>query len=332
MSGVVALIVNYESGDRLRRCVDAVLSGERPPERVLVVDNGSRDGSIDGLPSTVDVISLPDNPGYGAAIRAGMAASDEAFVLTLNPDVEVEPRALAAAHQALESDPGAGSVAMTVVQASDPQRLDATGIGITSRGGQINWDHGLLLNAAASVPKDVLGPLGGAALWRRSALDAIGGFATHFFLYWEDMDVALRLNRAGYTCPSVPESIARHEGSASTGHWSRLNVYYMVRNHWPCLIGGLPRACLMRHAVQVALAPLRAAALYASRGRPGAALAGLIVGAALLPATLLRRRHLPKAAGPTDAAERIEQLMAAADENRMAMKDRAPRLGPKAAP
>lgn len=331
MSGVVALIVNYESGDRLRRCLASLLAQAPPPDRVIVVDNGSADGSADDLPDGVERLDLP-NPGFGAAVRAGMAASNEPWVLTLNPDLELAPGCLAAATDALGTDHVAGSVAMTVVQSHDRERLDATGISLTSRCGQLNRGHGLPIAIAADTPSEVLGPLGGAALWRRRALERAGGFDTRFFLYWEDMDLALRLDRVGYPCRYVPGAVVFHEGSAITGRWSRLNVFYMVRNHWLCLVGSLPGRVLVGHGLQVALAPVRAAVLYALRGRPGAALAGLICGAALVPGALWRRRFLPRTGSGERAAQRIERLMAAADRDRLSMKAQAPPLAASSAP
>lgn len=314
------IIVNYESGDRLRRCVASVLAQEPPPARLLVMDNGSSDGSCADLPAGVELIPRARNDGYAPALIEGLAASDEPFVLTLNPDTRLEPGCLAAAVSALERDHLAGAVAPRVLSAADPTRIDASGIGLTSRLGIINWDHGRPVEALSDEPRQVLGPLGGAALWRRIALERAGGFSRRFFLYWEDVDVALRLNRAGYECRTVPAARVLHEGSAIVGRWSALNVFCMVRNHWPCLVGALPGPLLLRRAGSLALAPVRAAILYALRGRPLAALAGLVCGAALVPANLWHRRYLSRSGSSSKAAARIQALMAAADENRLAMK------------
>src|SRR5262249_59237971 len=75
----------------------------------------------------------------------------------------------------------------------------------------------------------VLGRLGGAALWRRRALERAGLFGEGWFLYWEDVDLALRVNRAGYACRTEPAARVLHVGSASVGRWSARNVFYMVQ-------------------------------------------------------------------------------------------------------
>lgn len=321
VTDAVVIIVNYDSGERLHRCLESVLSQEPPARRVLVVDNASTDGSADHLPQGIEVIRRPGNGGFAAALLDGLAASREPLVWTLNPDLVVQPGCFARAAAALAADHRAGCVAPRVLQQGAPDRIDATGIGITSRLGQINWDHGLHVDQVGNEPHDVLGPLGGAALWRRIALERAGNFDPRFFLYWEDMDIALRLNRAGYECRTVPDACILHEGGGSVGHYSPVNVFYMVRNHWVCLLRSLPGPLLRAHAGALLLAPLRASLLYARRGRGLSALAGLLCGAALAPAALWSRRHLPRSGSGDKAAQRVAELMRAADANRQLMRE-----------
>ena len=201
----------------------------------------------------------------------------------------------------------------------------ATGIGLTSRLGILNLDHGRAATDLPAASRTVLGPLGGAALWRRVALERAGNFDPRWFLYWEDVDIALRLDRAGYECRTVPDAHVLHEGSGTVGKWSTTNVFYMVRNHWPCLLASLPGRLLVHHMLALLLAPRRASVLYARRGRPLAALAGLVCGALLVPGAILSRRHLPRSGSGVKAAARITELLVAADENRALLKAEAHR-------
>ena len=320
MTPTAVILVNYESGDLLRRCLRSVLAQDPPPRTVLVVDNDSSDDSLDGLPEGVRVLRRGTNDGFAAALLAGLAATDEPFVLTLNPDTELLPGCLAAATSALARDHGAGALALRVLSAADPTRLDASGIGLTSTFSAVNLDHGLREADLDDTPTTVLGPLGGAALWRRVALERAGNFSPRFFLYWEDVDIALRLERAGYACRTCPAARVLHEGSATVGRWSRINVFYMLRNHWPCLVAALPGRVLVRHPLTLLVAPLRAAVLYALRGRPFTALWGLVCGAALVPGAVLMRRRLTRSGSGRRAAERIATLMRDGDRNRERMR------------
>lgn len=334
MTAAAVLVVNFNGGKLLARCLTTVLAQQPPPAEVVVVDNASRDGSVASLPAGVRLVSLPRNVGYAAAVNAGLAATKAPYVLTLNPDTELLPGCLAAAVAALHADLELGSVAPRVFLAADPTRLDATGIGLTSRFSQLNIDHGRLGNDVPAEPRAVLGPLGGAALWRRRALQQAGLFSEAFFLYWEDVDVALRVNRAGYSCRTVPTAHVLHHGSATIGRGSITNVFYMLRNHAPCLLGALPGPLLRDRFAWLFLAPLRAALLHGRRGRPFTAAAGLLCGLALLPAAYLRRRHLPRTGTSRKAAERMAALMAATDADRLAMKaaERAARAQPRKHP
>jgi len=320
MTDTVALIVSFQAGAMLRACVEAVLAQRPRAPRVVVVDNASDDGSTEGLPGSVTVLRRPANDGFGAAIADGLEATREPFVLMLNPDVTLEADALDRALALLRGDWNTGSVALTVRRGDAPDRLDACGIALTTRLGQLNVGHDLPLAQAPREPIEVLGPLGGAALWRRDTIVRAGGMPRHYFLYWEDVHLALRANRAGYRCLVAPDARAVHGGSATVGRWSPTNVRYMVGNHWRCLVATLPGRVLVRHALALLLAPPRAALLYALRGRPGAALGGLLAGLASIPGALWSRRRLPRSGSGRRCAARVEALLAAGDAERARLK------------
>jgi len=323
MTPLAVVVVNWNAGALLPRCLASVLAQQPPPAEVVVVDNASSDGSVDALPAGVRAVRRADNGGYAVAVNAGLRATRAPYVLTLNPDTELLPGCLAAAAARLDRELDLGAVALRVLRADDPARLDASGIGLTSGFSQLNLDHGRLAAGLPEGARDVLGPLGGAALWRRRALERAGGFDESWFLYWEDVDVALRLNRAGYACRTEPAARVLHVGSASVGRWSRTNVFYMVRNHAPCLAASLPGPLLRNRLPWLFLAPLRAALLYAGRGRPFTAAWGYACGLALLPAALLRRRHLMRTGTSRRAAERVAALMRDADADRRAQRREA---------
>ncbi len=315
---IAVVIVNYNGGGLLTRCLASVGQQDPAPAEIVVVDNASTDGSTDHLPDGVTLVRSGHNAGFGAAAQAGIEATSAAFVMLLNPDTILAPDCLACAGSALQQDASLGSVAPRVVQLQDPTRMDAAGIGLTSLLGQINWDHDQQVANTPGVPHDVVGPLGGASLWRRTALQQVGGWCADYFLYWEDMDLALRVLNAGYGCRTAPEAVVEHAGGGTVGKHSTRNVFYMVRNHVPCLVATVPGPILRRHPLALALAPLRATVLYAVRGRPIAALAGLLMSCTLIPAALRRRRAAP--ATSADACRRLQALMLAADENRAIMK------------
>jgi len=321
VSAVVVIIVNYDSGEHLLPCLASVLAQEPPAARVIVVDNASPHAPTQAeLPRGVELLQRARNGGFAAAVLTGLAHSTEPFALTLNPDTLLQPGCLREALRPFESDAGVGSVAPLVLQSASPTRIDARGLGLNRHLGALNWDHDL--PADGESPREVLGPLGGAAIWRRSALERAGGFDAFHFLYWEDTDLSLRLLRAGYRCVCAPAARVLHAGSATVGAGSALNAFCMVRNQWPALAGSLPLAELLRHPLRFLVAPLRTAALYARRGRTLPALAGLLAGLLRLPIALLRRARIKPRPGydTRHTTARLAALIDAAETSRARIK------------
>jgi GT2 family glycosyltransferase len=166
-------------------------------------------------------------------------------VILLNDDAEPEPDFVAALVERLRAD--AVSVAGVMVQEADPGRIDSAGVVADRTLMGFDYLHGEPLAAASAAP-DPLGPTGGAALYRRSAFEAVGGFDERIFLYYEDLDLALRLAARGGRCRLAPEARAIHAYSASLGAaspdkyvatgWSR---GYMLRRYG---ISARPRLAL----------------------------------------------------------------------------------------
>jgi N-acetylglucosaminyl-diphospho-decaprenol L-rhamnosyltransferase len=231
-------IPSFNSERRISRALEGV-RGQSTEVEVVVVDNGSSDGSValmrERFPE-VEVLELGANLGFGPALNRGVAARPEADpVILLNDDAEPEPHFVAALLERLED--GVDSVAGVMVQETDRGRIDSAGVVADRTLMGFDYLHGEPLAAAASAP-DPLGPTGGAALYRRAAFEAVGGFDERIFLYYEDLDLALRLAAAGGRCRLAPEARAVHAYSASLGAasadkyaatgWSR---GYMLRRY-----------------------------------------------------------------------------------------------------
>jgi N-acetylglucosaminyl-diphospho-decaprenol L-rhamnosyltransferase len=230
-------IPNFNGGEHLARALES-LRAQTIEADVVVVDNASADGSdamvAERFPE-VTLLRLGENLGFGAALNRAIAAHPASEVILLNNDAEAEPRFVEALLDGL--DAGVDSVAGVLVQERDPRLIDSAGV-IADRT-LMGFDHlhGEPLAAALEGP-DPLGPTGGAALYRRSALAAAGGFDERIFLYYEDLDLALRLAARGGRCRLAGEARALHAYSASLGAasgakyarsgWSR---GYMLRRY-----------------------------------------------------------------------------------------------------
>lgn len=227
-----AVVVNFEAGDSLTACVRSLLadtSVEGTAPEVVVVDNGSRDGSVATLQRALPGVTVIDpggNVGYATAANRGIRATRAALVAVCNPDLEVRP-GTGAAMAAVFADPAVGAAGPRVLNPDgstypsarrDPAFADAVGHAVLGAVWPANpfTRRYRQLDADPTVARDV-DWASGAALWlRRSAIDAIGGWDEGYFMYMEDVDVGWRLRRAGWRVRYEPAGEVVHRQGLST--------------------------------------------------------------------------------------------------------------------
>jgi GT2 family glycosyltransferase len=215
---VSVLIPNWNGCEWLESCLGALAAGELAPAEVIVVDNGSEDGSLEYLRSQqpgVRVLALGLNTGFAHAANRGLAAASNELVALINTDVIVASDWLARMATALSGDSGAASAACKMLSLEDPTVVyDAGDIlrrdGVCEQRGRFASDDGRW-----DVAGEVFGACAGAALYRRDVVLSLGGFDERYFAYLEDVDLALRLALAGWRCRYEP-AVAKHAGGASS--------------------------------------------------------------------------------------------------------------------
>jgi GT2 family glycosyltransferase len=205
---------------------------------VVVVDNGSTDGSAAAARADfpeVTVLELGENLGFGPALNRAVAAYPADAIALLNSDVECEPGFCAALTAGLGDD--VAMVAGVLLQEREPGTIDSAGVVADHTLMGFDYLHGEPI-AAAATAADPLGPTGGAALYRHDAWEAVGGFDERIFLYYEDLDLALRIAAAGGRCRLAAEARALHAyspglGAASAAKYARTGWSrgYMLRRY-----------------------------------------------------------------------------------------------------
>lgn len=230
-------IPNFNGGEHLSRALES-MRRQTVEADVIVVDNGSSDGSdrmvAERFPEVV-LLRMEENLGFGTALNRAVAAHPTDAILLLNNDAAAEPRFVEALVDGLGT--GVDSVAGVMLQEREPGLIDSAGVVADRTLMGFDYLHGEPVAAAAGAPAP-LGPTGGAALYRREAFEAIGGFDERIFLYYEDLDLALRLAATGGKCRLAPGARALHAYSAGLGAasaakyartgWSR---GYMLRRY-----------------------------------------------------------------------------------------------------
>jgi GT2 family glycosyltransferase len=310
---VAAIVVNWRQSQLTSRAVRSLEAQQglgAATLRIVVVDNGSGDGSAaelaDRHPEHL-VLPLATNGGFAAGVNAGIRAADaegaaDTYVL-LNNDAVAEPGAVAALVEELAGHPDAAAVTARIVLAASPdgvERLNSTGNELTRTGNGRDRDW---LRPVADDDRpagEVAGFSGGAAALRAEALRAVGGFDESLFMYYEDSDLSWRLRRAGWSIRYSPAATVRHDHAASSGTGSDLFRFYNDRNRIVISLRHLPARVVLRAIARTVVRAGRATVqgLRRADARHEAARTWRAVGSALVaaPTALALRRRLDRTA------------------------------------
>jgi GT2 family glycosyltransferase len=297
------VIPSWNSVRLLPALLDSLAGGQ---VELLVVDNGSTDGTVDLLRERkVEHIALPTNTGFAAAMNRGVAATNAPFIFGLNADTIVTPGAVEALVTALAADPGLGGVQPRILQLEgggpgDPAaaRLYSAGMALTSDGRAIETGAGEFQSASWLRGREIFGVCGAACLLRRELFTKLGGYDESFVSFYEDVDLNVRARIAGWRFTYVPDAVVWHAGNASwqAGFHSpgAENARLVARNRIITQARFMPVAALPR----MCAVELGAFARAALQGRFRATFRGKLEGLALLPRGLRDRRRLAKIGEP----------------------------------
>jgi N-acetylglucosaminyl-diphospho-decaprenol L-rhamnosyltransferase len=245
------IIVNFNAGDHLRDCLQAVRADLADEDwTAVVVDNASSDGSVDRVAAwspRLTIIRNDVNRGFGAAVNQGARGHQSSLIWILNPDCRAEPGTFRALVRALDAHPDAAIAAPQLLNEDGTTQESARGEPSAATG--LFGRHGLLtrflprsqaarrnlraadLVASAAEPYPTIDwAMGASLLVRRELFDRVGGFDERFFLYWEDADLCRRLRDLGYTIRYVPAARVMHLGGHSSRTAKRLAVHAFHRS------------------------------------------------------------------------------------------------------
>lgn len=240
---VSVVIANWNGRHHLEPCLAALQAQSYPTFEILVVDNGSSDGSSQWLADNYPGVRLlcnPRNLGFAAANNQGIQAARGQYVALINNDAFAETGWLDALVAAAEAEPGAGMVASLMVYADRPSMVNSAGVCVDRLG--VSWDcsGGSGVPSLGSQPIPVFGASAGAALYRREMLAELGGFDEAFFAYLEDVDLAWRARWLGWRAILAPAARVQHVGSATSREGSAFKTYYLARNKLLMLVKNYP--------------------------------------------------------------------------------------------
>jgi GT2 family glycosyltransferase len=248
---VTVIIVNFNGGDYLLRCLSCLAEQDMQPERIVLIDNGSTDGSSaaarewvtrDGrLASRLEQIDSAVNVGFAVANNRAVADCETEFVALLNPDAFPDTGWLTALLAAARQHPEAASFGSWQRLDGRPGLLD--GVGDVYHMSGVAWrdGHEKMRGDRYEPDAEIFSSCGAAALYRRQAFLEVGGFDEDFFCYFEDVDLGFRLRLAGHAARAVAAAGVSHVSSASTGgSRSDFAVYHGHRNLVWCFVKNMP--------------------------------------------------------------------------------------------
>jgi len=243
-AGIDIVIVNWNSGDQLRSCL-ASIDSESYCSRVIVVDNGSTDNSLDLAQRTqleTTVLCEGKNHGFAKACNIGARHGDSEYLLFLNPDARLAPETLALCAAFLESDSGADVGVLGPKLIDDHGKVQKGCARFPSWWTYVSKGLGLGRVAPKWFPpvqleefdhlktRDVDHVIGAAYLIRRHLFDELGGFDERFFVYLEDLDLSLRVRQAGWRVTYFAGAHAYHRGGGVSEQVKAARLFYSLRS------------------------------------------------------------------------------------------------------
>lgn len=222
---VAVVIVTWNSASYIDACLDSLVSLERPPAEIVVVDNGSSDGTRERLrahPALFDLIENDENVGFCRATNRGIERTRSPFVLLLNPDAVLSSTFVEHLLPVFD-DPLVG-IAVGKILRFDRATIDSAGQVLGRSRQPVDRGYGCRDEGQFDREEEVFGACGAAALYRREMLDSIADpsgavLDEEFFAFYEDLDVAWRARRLGWKTLYHPRAVAYHArgGTLETG-------------------------------------------------------------------------------------------------------------------
>lgn len=274
---VAVVVPNWNGADHLAACLDSLLA-QSMPCRVIVVDNGSVDGSLELLEKYqgLKVILNQKNEGFTGGVNPGFQrAMDDGlkYVATLNNDAVADKDWLKQLAAALDKNPRAGIATSKILDGAG-KRIDSTGDYLTVWGLPYPRGRGEADLDRYDDETDIFAASGGASLYRVKTLQEIGLFDQDYFAYYEDVDLSFRAQLAGWKVRYAPGAVVHHQIGATSSKLKGFATYQTMKNQPMLLYKNLPTSLWWRVGWRFTLAHTLFFVRAVGRGQGWAALKG----------------------------------------------------------
>jgi GT2 family glycosyltransferase len=292
------VVPNWNGKDSLSECLDSLLV-QTQSAQIIVVDNGSLDGSADFVEKNYPKIILvrhTKNLGFTGGVNAGIKKAmehDSKYVALLNNDAVADKNWLEHLVDFLDSNPKAG-IATSKICDADNKQLDSTGEAYSIWG--LPFPRGRGEGYSHKHDKDtwVFGASGGASIYRIKMLKQIGLFDDDFFAYYEDVDLSFRAQLAGWKVGYEPKALVYHKIGATSSKLKGFTTYQTMKNLPQVLLKNVPRGLFWRTELRFELAYWSFFFSALSRGQGWPALKGYLMALLMIPKKLWQRHKIQK--------------------------------------
>jgi GT2 family glycosyltransferase len=290
---VTIVIPNWNTQHWLAGCLGGLQTQTYQDFQVILVDSGSTDNSVAFVRQhypEVEISVLEKNKGFAPAVNAGIRQARSEYVVLLNVDTVPQPDWLTNLVETMDkSPPDVGCLASKMLNLNDPNIIDDAGDTFSWYGSarKRGWREPV---EAYLETEEVFSACAGAALYRRTFLEEVGGFDENFISYLEDIDLGLRGRLLGYRCLYVPTAEILHQGQGAGTLRSRY-VYLMTRNRLALIVKNIPFKLLLKHSRTLLFGQFYFFLVYK---RPFHSLAGILSFLLALPRLLRQRRVIQK--------------------------------------
>jgi GT2 family glycosyltransferase len=233
---ISVIIPTWTRGDLLRKCLDSLRRQSFSDVEVVIVSNGAGNWAQNlAQEFGCKLIRIPKNQGFATAVNLGLHAGKSPYVMILNDDAVLDEKWLEKTIAMLEEEPSISFCCGKILQLNG-RAIDDAGNALSMGGGAWRLGHGRPDGPDFDHPKPLIAVGMTAALFRRSVFEKVGNLDERFISYLEDVDLSIRLWRAGLRGMYVPQAVARHHGGASSGGAASSPVVKMLTRNQTLLL------------------------------------------------------------------------------------------------
>lgn len=277
---VTIIIPNYNGRKLLENCIKTLECQTCQKFKLLVVDNGSTDGSADIVSDCLDmeIIALSENTGFCGAVNTGIRHTKTPYFILLNNDTEVKPEFVEALLAAIKKSERIFSCGAMMIDYHNHELIDNAGDYYTALGWAVARAKGKKV-CDYEEEREVFSCCGGASIYRTDVVQEIGLFDENHFAYLEDVDMGYRARIYGYKNYYIPQAKVYHVGSATTGtRYNEKKVFLAARNSMYLLYKNMPLLQLILNLPLIAAGILVKLLFFVKKGFAGEYLKGICTG------------------------------------------------------